>query len=85
MKTMLEQQIEKDLLRKLLHHKIIGAKHTSIDNLPKSFPKHLRGTVKDTAKNLLRKGFLRLKPTSYGLEVSINPDKLEEINRMIFG
>ena len=81
---MLEQQIEKDLLKKLLHHKMIGEKHTSIHNLPKSFPKHLRGTVKDVIKDLLRKGLLRLKPTSYGPEVSINTERLEEIKRIIF-
>ena len=81
---MLEKQLEKDLLRKLLHHKYIGAKHTSIDNLPKSFPKHLRGEIKKAIKELIKKGFLLVKPTSYGLEVSVNPNKLEEISKIIF-
>jgi len=81
---MLEKQLEKDLLRKLLHHKYIGAKHTSIDNLPKSFPKYLRGEIKKAIKDLIKKGFLLLKPTSYGLEVSVNPNKLEEISKIIF-
>jgi len=46
--------------------------------------KNLRGEVKKAAEKLIRKGFLRVKPTSYGLEVSVNPDKLEEIKRIIF-
>ncbi|MBW2991119.1 hypothetical protein KY348_05455 [Candidatus Woesearchaeota archaeon] len=80
---MLEKQLEKDLLRKLLHRKFIGAKHTSIDNLPKSFPKHIRGEVKKAIKDLIKKGYLLIKPTSYGLEVSVNPGKLEEIKEII--
>ncbi|HJX05315.1 MAG TPA: hypothetical protein VJ461_01240 [Candidatus Nanoarchaeia archaeon] len=81
---MIKEQLEKDLLRKLLHHKIIGEKHTSIDNLPKSFPKHLRGAVKEATKQLIKKGFLLIKPTNYGLEVSVNPTRLEEIGTLIF-
>jgi hypothetical protein len=77
-KNMLKQ-LTKDLLRKMLHHRFIGEKHTSIDNLPKSFPKHLRGEVKEIAHELIKKGFLNVKPTSYGLEVSIKSDKLNEI------
>lgn len=81
---MIEQQLEKDLLKKLLHHRIIGEKHTSTSNLPKSFPKHLRGEVKKATERLIKKGFLLIKPTGYGLEASINPEKLEEIKEMIF-
>ena len=81
---MLEEQLGKDLLRKLLHHRIIGTKHTSITNLPKSFPKHIRGEVKKVIKRLIKKGFLLIKPTNYGLEVSVNPEKLEEIRRILF-
>lgn len=79
---MLEEQLEKDLLRKMLHHKYIGAKHTNINNLPKSFPKHLRGEIKKVIKDLIKKGFLLVKPTNYGLEVSVNPGKLEEVKRI---
>jgi hypothetical protein len=80
----IEQQLEKDLLRKLLHHRIIGERHTSIINLPKSFPKHLRGEIKKAIGNLIKKGFLLIKPTGYGLEASINPKRLGEIKEMIF-
>ncbi|MFH0870060.1 MAG: hypothetical protein V1866_03310 [archaeon] len=78
-------ELEKDVLRKMLHHKFIGEKHTSIDNLPKGFPKHIRGDIKKAAENLIRKGFIMAKPTSYGLEVSVDPKQLEEIRQAVFG
>ncbi|MBI2669006.1 hypothetical protein HYX14_04130 [Candidatus Woesearchaeota archaeon] len=56
--------------------------HTSVDNLPKGFPKHLRGDVKDVAQHLIKKHFLPAKPTPYGLEVSLNPEMKKEIEEM---
>lgn len=53
--------------------------HTSIDNLPKGFPKDIRGEVKDCIEELIKERILFVKPTSYGMEVSINPEKREEI------
>ena len=46
--------------------------HTSIDNLPKGFPAHIRGKVKECIKELSRGGFFVQKPTAYGRELSIN-------------
>jgi hypothetical protein len=80
----MDEELEKDLLKKMFHHKLIGEKHTSINNLQKGFPKHIRGEVKEATKSLIRKGFIVPKPTSYGLEVSINTGKLEEIRRVLF-
>ena len=74
---------EIDVLEKLYNHNFIGAKHTSEDNVPKSFPKHLRGDVKKALKNLIKQGYVTPKITSYGLEVSLNPRKIEEIKRIL--
>lgn len=74
-----EKPIEKTILEKLLRHGYIGARHTSIDNLPKGFPKHLRKEVVKAAGELVKAGLLIAKPTSYGLEVSLNPKRLREI------
>lgn len=78
-----EKEIEATILLKLNKLKIIGGVHTSFDNLPKGFPKHLRGDVKKYSKNLMKKGWLLSKPTSYGLQVSLNKEKLEEIFKFI--
>ena len=53
--------------------------HTSVDNLPKGFPKELRGEVKDNIEELIKEKVLFKKPTNYGVEVSINSDMKERI------
>ena len=78
-----EEEIRKTLLRRLLADRIIGGRHTAIENLPKGFPKHLRGQVKDVVKDLFKEGLLLKKPTSYGLQVSLNPNRLAEIDRIV--
>lgn len=78
-----EKEIQKSLLRKLVYLGKWGGSHTSFDNLPKGFPPHLRGEVKDVAKELIKKEFLLSKPTSYGVEVSLNPNKKKEIEELV--
>lgn len=75
--------LEKAILRKLYRHRIIGAKHTAIENLTKSLPKHIVGEAKESIKELIKEGFLLQKPTSYGLQVSLNPEKIDEITKII--
>jgi hypothetical protein len=67
------------ILRKLLMHGVVGAKHTSPDNLQKGLPGHLLGVAKEVAKDLIKEGILLSHPTSYGTQVSLNPDRLAEI------
>ena len=74
-----DTEIEKIVLRKLAYIGKWGGAHTAFDNLPKGFPKHIRGDVKDVAQQLIKKQFLLAKPTSYGVEVSLNPEKKKEI------
>ena len=79
-----KEEIQKTLLRKLVYLGKWGGAHTSFDNLPKGFPKHVRGYVKNIAKELIKKKLLLLsKPTNYGLEVSLNPKKKQEIEELI--
>ncbi len=80
-----EHEITAALLRKLVYLGKWGGSHTSIDNLPKGFPKEVRGTVKELAKELIKREFLLAKPTSYGLEVSLNPKKKKEIEEITTG
>lgn len=62
----------------------MGGKHTPFDSLSKGFPKHLRGGVKDVARNLIKQGWIVSKPTSYGLQVALNKDRVVEIEKFIF-
>lgn len=57
--------------------------HTSIDNLIKGFPKHERGDVRKLIPKLIKRGFLHVKPTAYGREVSLNIEKKKQIEELI--
>jgi len=74
---------EKIILRKLFRRRIIGGKHTAIENMTKSLPKHKIGDAKKAVDNLIKKNLILTKPTSYGLQVSLNPEKIEEIYRIL--
>lgn len=74
---------QKKILLKLRRNFYIGSRHTSEDNVIKGFPKYVRGEIKKALKKLIRHGYLISKPTSYGLEVSINPVVMKEINRIL--
>ena len=61
------------VIYKLTIRKYIGNRHTSEDNVAKGFPKHERGKIKDALYSLIKRGIVIYKPTSYGIEVSLNP------------
>ena len=75
--------LKKIILKKLYRHRVIGGKHTAIENLTHGLPKHLVGKAKDAVNELIKGGFILQKPTSYGLQVSLNPEKIKEIENII--
>jgi hypothetical protein len=75
--------IKAELLKKLRRRDNWGESHTSFDDLPKSFRKDLRGNVKDIAEDLIKEGLLLSHPTAYGAQVSLDPKKKAEIDRII--
>ncbi|MFH1592879.1 MAG: hypothetical protein ABIB47_05940 [Candidatus Woesearchaeota archaeon] len=76
--------IKKFIIRKLYRQKPWGGKHTNINNLPKGLSNKLRISkeVKKAIKELLKEQILLSKPTPYGLEVSLNPRKIKEIEEL---
>ena len=76
-------ETEKTILEKMIFDRFIGGRHTSADNVPRGFPKQLRGEAKDALKSLMKKGYIIAKPTSYGLQVSLNPRRIEEIRAIL--
>jgi len=79
-----EEKVKATILYHLRKKGVIGGAHTHFDTLGKGFPKHLVGSVKDIAKELIKTGWLVTKPTGYGLQVSLNKDKIIEIDQFIF-
>ena len=74
---------KKIILRKLFRRRVIGGKHTAIEHLTKGLPKHIAGEAKNAVNELIKEGLILSKPTSYGLQVSLNPEKIDEISKII--
>jgi len=77
--------IKKFIVRKLYRKRMWLHKHTNINNLPKGLSNELRVSreVKKAIEELLKDQILLSKPTHYGLEVSLNPKKIKEIEELI--
>ena len=78
-----DEQIRATVLFKLIRNAKWLHSHTSMDNLSKSFPKDVRGRVKENVEKLIKDGYLLVKPTSYGKEVSLNVRKKQEIEEFV--
>ena len=78
-----EEVIKARLLYHLRKKKVMGGVHTHYDTLTRGFPSHLGKQVKDIAKQLVKENWLTAKPTSYGLQVSLNKEFLPEIEAYI--
>jgi len=75
--------LEKIILRKLFRRRIIGNKHTAIENVKSGIPSHLQGEAKNVTELLIKKGLILAKPTAYGTQISLNPERIEEIINII--
>lgn len=80
---MKEKVIIATLLKKLYLAGKIGHSHTPFENLHKGFPSELGKDVKQIAKMLARKGLLILSKHNYGVGVSLNHKRLQEIKTLI--
>lgn len=77
--------IKKFIVRKLYRRRMWLHKHTNINNLPKGLSNKLRVSkqVKKATEELLKEQILLSKSTHYGLEVSLNPKKIKEIEELV--
>jgi len=76
--------IKARLLFKLARRRNRGNSHTAFDNLKKGFKPKEHKLVKRAAEELIKENLLFKKPTSYGLHVSLNHERAEEIKQTIF-
>ncbi|MGH9919130.1 MAG: hypothetical protein ACRD6W_09720 [Nitrososphaerales archaeon] len=79
-----DDEISATVLFKLHKRGNWGASHTAFDNLQKGFSpedlgKHGAKRVDKLARELIRRGWIIPKPTSYGLQVSLNPKESQGI------
>jgi hypothetical protein len=73
-----DEDIKLAILRKMVRNCFIGGKHTSIENIPKGFPKNERGRVMKIAQRMAREYFI-VKPKPDSLHVSLNPRILPRV------
>lgn len=78
-----EDKIKATILYHLRRKKVIGNVHTHFDTIKKGFPSHIGKQVEKIAKSLIKEGLLIKKPTSYGLQISLNKERLNEIEDFI--
>ena len=74
-----DEEIKSHILFKLHWKKYWGGRHTAMESVKKGIPKHLGGRYIDMAKELIKKGLIVCRPTSYGLQISLNPKRREEV------
>lgn len=65
-----------------------GESHTAYEHMLRQFKTEALGkaglkNVKNIADELMREGFIIKKPTHYGLQVSLNPKRAQEIKQLI--
>ncbi|MEK6917889.1 MAG: hypothetical protein AABW51_02975 [Nanoarchaeota archaeon] len=78
-----DEKIKATILYHLRRKKVIGGVHTPFDTITRGFPSHLGKDVKQIAKELIKKGLIITKPAPYGLQVSLNKERLKEIEEFI--
>ncbi|MEM2148075.1 MAG: hypothetical protein QXJ94_05675 [Candidatus Bathyarchaeia archaeon] len=83
-----DNQIKAAILLKLYKRGNWGGSHTAFDNLKKGFKAKELGKgglkrIDDAGRALIREGLLLAKPTSYGLQVSLNPKQTKAIKAII--
>lgn len=78
-----EDTIKARLLYHLRRKRVIGGVHTPFDTLRRGFPSHLGKEIKKIAEQLIKQKYLITKPTNQGLHVSLNKDKIKEIEEFI--
>jgi hypothetical protein len=78
-----EKVIRHTILRKLLRLGYIGGKHTSLDNVPKGFPRSERKNVLKVAQKMIKEGYFVVKPKPDSLHISLDPSLLPRIRQEI--
>ncbi len=79
-----EVWVEAKLLYKLHRRKNWGESHTAFEDwVKRGLSQKEQEKAKKIAEELVKENFVFKKPTSYGLHVSLNPKRAEEIKQKI--
>jgi len=78
-----DDKIKATILYHLRRKKVIGGVHTAFDTLIRGFPSHMGKEIDKIAKELIKENLILTKPAPYGLQVSLNKEKIVEIEIFI--
>jgi len=83
-----DEAVRATILFKLHKRGNWGASHTAFDNLQKGFKdsdlgRHGVKRIDKLGKDLIRQGWIIPKPTSYGLQIALNPRESQAILEFI--
>lgn len=71
------------VLEKLYRNRIVGAKHISLEDLRTGCPSHERGNIEKNLKKLVKENLVLQHPTSYGMQYTLNPQRLQDIMKIL--
>lgn len=74
-----DEEIKDQIVFNLHWKRCWGGKHTALESVKKGIKPHLAGRYLSMAKELIREGLIVPKPTSYGLHISLNTNRKDEI------
>jgi len=75
--------LEKTLLGKMLFDNRIGGRHLGEQDVCRGLPSHVKGGVSKALKKLIKNGLVNNHPTSYGMQYSLEPKMIDEIQRIL--
>jgi len=75
--------LEKTLLERMLTDNRIGGRHLGEQDVCRGLPSHVKGGVSKALKKLIKNGLVNHHPTSYGMQYSLNPIRIDEIQRIL--
>lgn len=84
-RKMTNREIIARLLNRMIKHAYIGACHGPGDKMHHGFPDHEKHRSKEALQMLMRAGVVRVKPTSIGPRVSIEPDRKPGVDAFLGG
>ena len=76
------EEVAAVILRHLHRHGRIGG-YMSFEDILRKFPSHLRGLAKEVCRELIKNRLLTGSKHHFGVGISLNKDKLEEIEALI--
>jgi hypothetical protein len=79
------RRVLRQMLKKLVKKGKIGASHTHEDNVYRGVADHEKGIAKELIDLLYREGLLMPKPTATDPHVSLNPERVAEVRRIVAG